>query len=79
MFLTDLSIQIFDCLVSGAFYTMLSLGLAMIFGMLRLISFAPGATSIVTGAVFVASRLLFRRGVVCTVLEESSNESNDER
>ena len=43
MSLNDLLIQIFNGLVNGAFYTMLSLGLAVIFGMLRVINFAHGA------------------------------------
>jgi len=36
-------IQIFNGLVNGAFYALLSLGLAVIFGMLRIVNFAHGA------------------------------------
>ena len=38
-----LSIQIFNGLVNGAFFALLSLGLAVIFGMLRIVNFAHGA------------------------------------
>jgi branched-chain amino acid transport system permease protein len=38
-----LVIQIFNGLVNGAFYALLSLGLAVIFGMLRIVNFAHGA------------------------------------
>src|SRR6476469_655803 len=38
-----LLIQVFNGLVNGAFYAMLSLGLAVIFGMLRVVNFAHGA------------------------------------
>ncbi|MGI8748101.1 MAG: ABC transporter permease subunit, partial [Deinococcus sp.] len=38
-----LAIQVFNGLVNGAFYALLSLGLAVIFGMLRIINFAHGA------------------------------------
>lgn len=38
-----LLIQVFNGLVNGAFYAMLSLGLAVIFGMLRIVNFAHGA------------------------------------
>src|SRR5947207_16016342 len=37
------ALQIFNGLVSGAFYALLSLGLAIIFGMLRVVNFAHGA------------------------------------
>jgi branched-chain amino acid transport system permease protein len=40
---TLLFIQIFNGLVNGAFYALLSLGLAIIFGMLRIVNFAHGA------------------------------------
>jgi len=40
---TLLFIQIFNGLVNGAFYALLSLGLAVIFGMLRIVNFAHGA------------------------------------
>ncbi|ACO45311.1 branched-chain amino acid ABC transporter permease [Deinococcus deserti] len=36
-------IQVFNGLVNGAFYALLSLGLAVIFGMLRIVNFAHGA------------------------------------
>ncbi len=38
-----LSLQVFNGLVLGAFYALLSLGLAIIFGMLRVVNFAHGA------------------------------------
>jgi branched-chain amino acid transport system permease protein len=38
-----LGVQVFNGLVSGSFYALLSLGLAIIFGMLRVINFAHGA------------------------------------
>jgi branched-chain amino acid transport system permease protein len=38
-----LIIQVFNGLVNGAFYALLSLGLAVIFGMLRIVNFAHGA------------------------------------
>ena len=41
--MAGLGIQIFNGLVNGAFYALLSLGLAVIFGMLRVINFAHGA------------------------------------
>ena len=41
--MTHLFIQIFNGLVNGAFYALLSLGLAVIFGMLRIVNFAHGA------------------------------------
>ena len=37
------AIQLFDGLVKGSFYAVLSLGLAVIFGMLRVVNFAHGA------------------------------------
>lgn len=36
-------LQVFNGLVNGAFYALLSLGLAVIFGMLRIVNFAHGA------------------------------------
>lgn len=39
----NLAIQVFNGLVTGSFYALLSLGLAIIFGMLRVINFAHGA------------------------------------
>src|SRR5438552_2140958 len=38
-----LAIQLFNGLVNGAFYALLSLGLAVIFGMMRIVNFAHGA------------------------------------
>src|ERR671929_845522 len=38
-----LAVQVFNGLVTGSFYALLSLGLAIIFGMLRVINFAHGA------------------------------------
>lgn len=38
-----IALQIFNGLVSGAFYALLSLGLAIIFGMMRIVNFAHGA------------------------------------
>jgi branched-chain amino acid transport system permease protein len=38
-----LALQIFNGLVSGAFYALLSLGLSLIFGMMRIVNFAHGA------------------------------------
>jgi len=43
MDLAYLGVQVFNGLVSGSFYALLSLGLAIIFGMLRVINFAHGA------------------------------------
>ncbi len=41
--LLQILIQVFNGLVNGAFYALLSLGLAVIFGMLRIVNFAHGA------------------------------------
>ena len=38
-----LTLQVFNGLVNGAFYALLSLGLAVIFGVLRIVNFAHGA------------------------------------
>jgi len=43
MGLSYLALQIFNGLVSGAYYALLSLGLAIIFGMMRIVNFAHGA------------------------------------
>lgn len=43
MDLSLLALQLFNGLVSGAFYALLSLGLAVIFGMMRIVNFAHGA------------------------------------
>src|SRR5438270_8234919 len=37
------TLQVFNGLVNGSFYALLSLGLAIIFGMLRVVNFAHGA------------------------------------
>ena len=41
--ITNLALQIFNGLVQGSFYALLSLGLAIIFGVLRVVNFAHGA------------------------------------
>ncbi|MFL6130900.1 MAG: branched-chain amino acid ABC transporter permease [Mycobacteriales bacterium] len=41
--MVDLLQQVFNGLVSGSFYALLALGLAVIFGMLRVVNFAHGA------------------------------------
>jgi len=38
-----LAVQLFNGLVNGSFYALLSLGLAVIFGMMRIVNFAHGA------------------------------------
>ena len=43
MELSYLALQVFNGLVSGAFYALLSLGLSIIFGMMRIVNFAHGA------------------------------------
>ncbi len=43
MDLSLLALQLFNGLVSGAFYALLSLGLSVIFGMMRIVNFAHGA------------------------------------
>ncbi len=43
MSLSGILIQLFNGLVNGSFYALLSLGLAIIFGMLRVVNFAHGA------------------------------------
>jgi|SRR5438045_1216329 len=50
------ALQIFNGLVSGSFYALLSLGLAVIFGMLRVVNFAHGAFYML--GAFVAYLLL---------------------
>ena len=56
-----LAIQLFNGLVNGAFYALLSLGLAVIFGMLRIVNFAHGAFYML--GAFVAYILLQQAGV----------------
>ena len=43
MELSFLALQVFNGLVNGSFYAVLSLGLAIVFGMLRVVNFAHGA------------------------------------
>jgi branched-chain amino acid transport system permease protein len=56
-----LAIQLFNGLVNGSFYALLSLGLAVIFGMLRVVNFAHGAFYML--GAFVAYLLLQQAGV----------------
>lgn len=56
-----LALQVFNGLVTGSFYALLSLGLAVIFGMLRVVNFAHGA--LYTLGAFIAYILLTRLGV----------------
>ncbi|MGH7190972.1 MAG: ABC transporter permease subunit, partial [Acetobacteraceae bacterium] len=53
--------QILLGLINGAFYAMLSLGLAIIFGMLNIINFAHGA--LFMAGAFVAWMLLHYIGI----------------
>src|SRR2546421_8104949 len=52
------TLQVFNGLVNGSFYALLSLGLAVIFGMLRVVNFAHGAFYML--GAFVAYLLLQR-------------------
>lgn len=61
MSLGYLSVQIFNGLVNGSFYALLSLGLAVIFGMLRVVNFAHGALYML--GAFIAYVLLQDFGV----------------
>ena len=56
-----LAIQLFNGLVNGAFYALLSLGLAVIFGMMRIVYFAHGAFYML--GAFVAYVLLQQAGI----------------
>jgi len=56
-----LLIQVFNGLVNGAFYALLSLGLAVIFGMLRIVNFAHGALYML--GAFVAYAIGERWGI----------------
>jgi len=56
-----LGVQVFNGLVSGSFYALLSLGLAIIFGMLRVINFAHGAFYML--GAFAAYLLLQQAGL----------------
>ena len=55
------AIQLFNGLVNGSFYALLSLGLAVIFGMMRIVNFAHGAFYML--GAFVAYLLLQQLGV----------------
>jgi branched-chain amino acid transport system permease protein len=56
-----LAVQLFNGLVNGSFYALLSLGLAVIFGMMRIVNFAHGAFYML--GAFVAYALLQQLGV----------------
>jgi branched-chain amino acid transport system permease protein len=56
-----LSLQLFNGLVNGSFYALLSLGLAVVFGMLRVVNFAHSI--LYTLGAFVAYVLLQQAGV----------------
>jgi len=56
-----LAVQLFNGLVNGSFYALLSLGLAVIFGMMRIVNFAHGAFYML--GAFVAYVLLQQAGI----------------
>src|SRR5258708_14786787 len=56
-----LAVQLFNGLVNGSFYALLSLGLAVIFGMMRIVHFAHGAFYML--GAFIAYFLLQEAGV----------------
>ena len=56
-----LAVQLFNGLVNGSFYALLSLGLAVIFGMMRIVIFAHGAFYML--GAFVAYVLLQQAGI----------------
>jgi len=56
-----LAVQLFNGLANGSFYALLSLGLAVIFGMMRIVNFAHGAFYIL--GAFIAYFLLQQAGV----------------
>ncbi|HEX9495663.1 MAG TPA: branched-chain amino acid ABC transporter permease [Candidatus Limnocylindria bacterium] len=56
-----LAVQLFNGLVNGSFYALLSLGLAVIFGMMRIVNFAHGAFYML--GAFIAYILLQQLGV----------------
>jgi branched-chain amino acid transport system permease protein len=56
-----LAVQLFNGLVNGSYYALLSLGLAVIFGMLRIVNFAHGAFYML--GAFLAYFLLQQAGV----------------
>lgn len=55
------AVQLFNGLVNGAFYALLSLGLAIIFGVLRVVNFAHGAVYMI--GAFAAYLLLQQFGI----------------
>jgi len=55
------SVQLFNGLVNGAFYALLSLGLAIIFGVMRVVNFAHGAFYML--GAFAAYLLLQQAGI----------------
>jgi branched-chain amino acid transport system permease protein len=55
------AVQLFNGLVNGSFYALLSLGLAVIFGMMRIVNFAHGAFYML--GAFLAYVLLQQAGV----------------
>ncbi len=58
---SQIPVQVFNGLVNGSFYALLSLGLAIIFGMLRVVNFAHG--SLYTLGAFIAYLLLQYAGI----------------
>ena len=56
-----IALQLFNGLVNGSFYALLSLGLAIIFGMMRIVNFAHGAFFML--GAFVAYLLLQQFGI----------------
>ena len=56
-----IAVQLFNGLVNGSFYALLSLGLAVIFGMMRIVNFAHGAFYML--GAFIAYVLLQQAGV----------------
>lgn len=56
-----IAVQLFNGLVNGSFYALLSLGLAVIFGMMRIVNFAHGAFYML--GAFIAYILLQQAGV----------------
>ena len=56
-----LAVQLFNGLANGSFYALLSLGLAVIFGMMRIVNFAHGAFYML--GAFIAYFLLQQTGV----------------
>ena len=56
-----IAIQLFNGLVNGSFYALLSLGLAVIFGMMRIVNFAHGVFYML--GAFVAYLLLQQLGI----------------